>query len=137
MQIDPYLMFDGRCEEAIEFYRRALGAEVTMMMRFKDNPSPEHNPPGSGEKVMHANLRIGDSTVLCSDGNCKGKPKFEGVSLSLTVKDAAEAEKRFKALGEGGQVQMPLAKTFFSASFGMVADKFGVSWMVYVKPAGN
>ena len=136
MQIDPYLMFDGRCEEAIEFYRRALGAEVTMMMRFKDNPSPEHNPPGSGEKVMHANLRIGDSTVLCSDGNCKGKPKFEGVSLSLTVKDAAEAEKRFKALGEGGQVQMPLAKTFFSASFGMVADKFGVSWMVYVKPQG-
>jgi PhnB protein len=137
MQIDPYLMFDGRCEEAIEFYRKTLGAEVVMMMRFKENPSPQHNPPGSAEKVMHANLRIGNSTVLCSDGNCTGKPKFEGVSLSLTVKDAAEAERTFKALEEGGKVQMPMNETFFSPRFGMVADKFGVSWMVYVKPAEN
>jgi PhnB protein len=137
MQVDPYLMFDGRCQEAIDFYRKAVGAEVVMMMRFKESPDQSHNPPGSAEKVMHANLRIGSSTVLCSDGNCTGKPKFEGVSLSLTVKDAAEAERTFKALGEGGKVQMPLAKTFFSESFGMVADKFGVSWMVYVRPAGN
>src|SRR6266496_2504104 len=136
MQIDPYLMFDGRCQEAIDFYRQTLGAEVVMMMRFKENPSPQHNPPGIGEKVMHANLRIGDSTVLCSDGKCTGKPKFEGVSLSLTVKNEAESDRCFKALSEGGQVQMPLAKTFFSPSFGMVADKFGVSWMVYVKPQG-
>jgi PhnB protein len=137
MQVDPYLMFDGRCQEAIDFYRKALGAEVVMMMRFKESPDQSHNPPGSAEKVMHANLRIGNSTVLCSDGNCTGKPKFEGVSLSLTVKDAAEAERSFKALGEGGKVQMPLSETFFSPRFGMVADKFGVSWMVYVKPAGN
>jgi PhnB protein len=131
------LLFYGRCEEAIEFYRKALGAEVVMIMRFKENPSPQHNPPGSAEKVMHANLRIGNSTVLCSDGNCTGKPKFEGVSLSLTVKDAAEAERTFKALEESGKVQMPMNETFFSPRFGMVADKFGVSWMVYVKPAGN
>jgi PhnB protein len=136
MQVDPYLMLDGRCQEAIDFYRQALGAEVVMLMRFKESPDQSHNPPGSGEKVMHANLRIGDSTVLCSDGNCTGKPKFEGVSLSLTVKDSAEAERTFKALGEGGKVQMPMGKTFFSPSFGMVADKFGVSWMVYVKPQG-
>jgi PhnB protein len=89
-------------------------------------------PPGSENKVMHMALRIGDTTVLASDGGCKGKPNFQGISLSLTVKDAAEAAKVFAALAAGGQVQMPLGKTFFSPSFGMVADKFGVGWMVYV-----
>ena len=135
MQIQPYLFFEGRAEEAAEFYKSKLGAEVTMLMRNKDapeKPPPGMLPPGSENKVMHMALRIGDTTVLASDGSCKGKPNFQGISLSLTVKDAAEAAKVFAALSDGGQVQMPLGKTFFSPSFGMVADKFGVGWMVYV-----
>ncbi len=130
MQIQPYLFFEGRCEEAIEFYRAALGAEVTMLMRYKDSPEPTSH--GSPEKVMHASLRIGDTTVLVSDGRCGGKPSFQGFGLSLTVPDDAEAERLFTALGDGGQVQMPLTKTFFTSRFGMLADRFGVSWMVYV-----
>jgi PhnB protein len=134
MQIQPYLFFDGRCEEAIEFYRRALGAEVTMLMRNKESPEPPPPgmlPPGSGDKVMHASLRIGDSVVMASDGHCQGKPSFQGFSLSITVSDIASADRLFNALADGGQVQMPLAKTFFSPRFGMVADRFGVSWMIY------
>ncbi|HUD84170.1 MAG TPA: VOC family protein [Candidatus Saccharimonadales bacterium] len=135
--VQPYLFFDGRCEEAIEFYRRALGAEVLMLMRFKDSPEPHQPgmcPPGSDNKIMHASIRIGETTVMASDGRCMGKPAFQGFSLSLTVPTEAEAERRFAALADGGQVQMPLAKTFFSARFGMVADRFGVSWMVLVAP---
>jgi len=137
-QIQPYLFFNGRCEEAIEFYRRALGAQVNMLMRFKESPEappPGTLPPDSGDKVMHADVRIGGSNVLMSDGQCGGQTKFDGFSLSLTVKDPAEAEQRFAALAQGGQVGMPLGKTFFSPSFGMVADRFGVNWMVYVTPA--
>jgi PhnB protein len=137
MQIQPYLFFDGRCEEAIEFYRKALGAEVDMLMRYKDNPEPPEKskaPPGSENKVMHASLRIGEATVLVSDGFCTGKPSFQGFGLSLTVADVAEADARFAALADGGQVRTPLAKTFFSPRFGMVADRFGVLWMVYVAP---
>ena len=137
MQVQPYLFFDGRCDEAIEFYRSKLGAKVEMLMRFKDSPepaSPGMVPPGSEHKVMHACLRIGDAAVMASDGRCLGKPSFQGFSLSLTAADPAEAERLFNALGDGGQVQMPLAKTFFSPRFGMVADRFGVSWMVVVAP---
>jgi PhnB protein len=138
MQVQPYLFFDGRCEEAIEFYRRALGAEVTMLMRFKDSPEPQGQdcmvPPGAGDKVMHTSLRIGDTTVLASDGRCQGRPSFQGFSLSLTAPDEAEAERLFASLADGGEVQMPLSKTFFSSRFGMVADRFGVSWMIYVAP---
>jgi len=138
MQVQPYLFFDGRCEEAIEFYRRTLGAEVTMLMRFKDSPEPPTPgmvPPGAENKVMHASLRIGDTTVMASDGRCQGKPSFQGFSLSLSVPDDAEAERRFAVLADGGQVQMPLAKTFFASRFGMVADRFGVSWMIIAAPA--
>ncbi len=137
MQIQPYLFFDGRCEEALEFYRKAVGAEVTMLMRYKDNPERNAGcnlPAGNDDKVMHASLRIGDATVLASDGRCQGRPSFQGFALSLTVADDAEAVRRFAALAEGGQVQMALGKTFFSSSFGMVADRFGVFWMVYVAP---
>ena len=130
MSVEPYLNFDGRCEEALEFYRRTLGAEVEMLMRFKENPAPQMNPPGSGEKVMHASFRIGDTTLLASDGNCGSRPKFEGVALSLTVPNVADAERTFAALAEGGKVQMPMSQTFFSPRFGMVADRFGVSWMI-------
>ncbi len=105
-----------------------------MLMRFKDSPDPTMVAPGAGDKVMHASFRIGETTVLASDGRCEGRPSFQGFSLSLTVPDEAEAERLFGALGDGGQVQMPLTKTFFSARFGMVADRFGVSWMIYVTP---
>jgi len=135
MQAQPYLFFDGRCEEAVEFYKKALGAEVTMLMRFKDCPEPPEPgmvAPGAGDKVMHMSFRIGETTVLASDGRCQGQPSFQGFALSLTVPDAAEAERVFAALAEGGQVRMPLAQTFFSPRFGMVADRFGVGWMVYV-----
>ena len=137
MQVQPYLFFNGRCEEAIEFYRNALGAEVTMLMRFKESPDPPPSgmvPPGSEGKVMHANLRIGETMVMASDGGCQGQPSFQGFSLSLTVPNEAEAERLFAALADGGQVQMPLTKTFWSPRFGMVADRFGVSWMVNVAP---
>jgi len=137
MQVQPYLFFDGRCEEAIAFYRSALGAEVTMLMRFKDSPEstpPGMVPPGTEDKVMHASFRVGDSTVLASDGHCHGKPSFQGFSLSLTATSEAEAERVFASLADSGQVQMPLGKTFFSPRFGMVADRFGVSWMIYVAP---
>lgn len=135
MQVQPYLFFEGRCEEAIEFYRKALGAEVTMLMRFKDSPEPPQPgtcAPGSGDKVMHASLRIGETTVMASDGRCQGQPAFQGFSLSLDVPDEAEADRLFGTLGEGGQVMMPLTRTFFSPRFGMVADRFGVSWMIIV-----
>jgi PhnB protein len=137
MLIQPYLSFDGRCEEAIEFYRKALGAEVVMLSRFKDVPpsaGPSMTPPGCDNKVMHASLRIGQSVLMASDGHCTGKPNFQGCSLSLTPANAAEAAKVFAALSDGGQVQMPLGKTFFSPAFGMLADRFGVPWMIYVAP---
>jgi PhnB protein len=137
--IQPYLFFDGRCEEAIEFYRKTLDAEVTMLLRFKDSPEAHKSgcqpPVGSENKIMHASLQIGASTLLVSDGRCGGNPKFEGFSLSLTVPNEAEAERQFKALSEGGTVEMPLGNTFFSPSFGVVTDRFDVSWMVYVLPA--
>jgi PhnB protein len=134
MHLRPYLFFNGRCEEAIAFYQAKLGAEVTMLMRFKDAPEPGATPPGAEDKVMHASLRIGDVTVLASDGQCQGQPQFQGFSLSLTAPSEDDAEKIFTALSDGGVVQMPLAKTFFSPRFGVVADRFGVSWMVYVEP---
>ncbi len=134
MQVQPYLFFEGRCEEAVEFYRKALGAEVTMLLRFKESPEPSMCPPGAGDKVMHAAFRVGETTVLASDGQCQGRPGFQGFAFSLTVANEAEADRRFAALAKGGQVQMPLSKTFFSPRFGMVADRFGVSWMVYVTP---
>ena len=135
MLVQAYLFFDGRCEEALGFYQRALGAELTMMMRFKDAPEappPTTMPQGSENKVMHASLRIGDTTVMASDGRCLGKPTFQGFSLSLTAANEAQAERTFAALADGGQVQMPLGKTFFSPCFGMVTDRFGVTWMVIV-----
>jgi PhnB protein len=134
MLVQPYLFFDGRCEEAVEFYRRALGAEVVMLMRFRDGPDAERAtiPPGAADKIMHAALRIGETMVLASDGRCLGQPEFRGFALSLTAANEAEADRLFVALGEGGQVQMALSKTFFSPRFGMVTDRLGVSWMVYV-----
>ncbi|HEY2588183.1 MAG TPA: VOC family protein [Tepidisphaeraceae bacterium] len=132
MQVQPYLMFNGRADEAIQFYKKALGAEVQMVMRFKDCPEPAGIQPGTEDKVMHASLQVGDTTVMLSDGRCQGTEHFDGFSLSLNAADEAQARRLFNALGEGGKVCMPLAKTFFSPLFGMVNDRFGVSWIVIV-----
>ena len=135
MSIEPYLFFNGCCEEAVEFYKKALDADVLMMMRVKDSPEPHPPgmlPPGSENKIMHVSLRIGGATVMASDGRCTGQANFQGFSLSLTAADGADASRKFAALAEGGQVQMPLGKTFWSPCFGMVADRFGVGWMVTV-----
>ncbi len=133
MLVQPYLFFDGHCEEAIEFYRGKLGAKVEMMMRFSDSPVPPQPgmvPPGAENKIMHASFRIGETEVMASDGRCLGKADFQGFSLSITAPTVPEAERLFAALSEGGQVQMPMGKTFFASAFGMVGDRFGVSWMV-------
>ena len=135
--VQSYLFFDGRCEEALEYYRKTVGAEIQMLMRFKDSPEPPQPgacAPGSGDKIMHASFRVGDTTLMASDGRCQGKPSFQGFSLSLTVPTEAEADKVFAALSDGGQVQMPLTKTFFAKRFGMLIDRFGVCWMILVAP---
>ena len=136
MHVQPYLFFDGRCEEAVEFYKRTLGAQVSLLMRY--NESPEPHPPGMvplgfDNKVMHTTFKIGDSTIMAAD-DCTGHPTFQGFSLSLTPKTEAEADRLFAALADGGKVQMPLMKTFFSPRFGMVADRFGLHWMINTTP---
>jgi PhnB protein len=132
VQVQPYLFFNGRCDEAIGFYRKALGAEVTMLTRFKDNPNPAMNPPGFENKVMHASLKVGSTTIFTSDGASREHPTFGGFSLSIEVANDAEADRLFAPLAEGGQVLMPLDKTFFSSRFGMLTDRFGVGWMIIV-----
>jgi PhnB protein len=140
MQVQTYLFFNGRCEEAVEFYKKALGAEVEMLMRFKDSPEPAQPgmvPPGSENKIMHVSFHIGDTMVMASDGRCEGAPSFQGFSLSLTVATDAEADRLFAALAEGGQTQMPLTETFWSPRFGMLSDRFGVGWMISVAAHGQ
>jgi PhnB protein len=142
MQVQTYLQFDGRCEEAFEFYRRALGAESVMLMRFKDAPAggrPNEGcaaPAPDGNKIMHMAFRIGETLIFASDGHCQGQTRFHGFSLALQPSDAAEAERLFNALAEGGTIQMPLTETFFSPRFGMVEDCFGISWMIVVAAQG-
>ena len=130
MHVEPYLSFEGRCEEALEFYKKAAGAEVTMLMRFKESPDQSMVSPGSENKVLHAAMKIGDSLVMASDGRCTGQANFHGIALTITATNDAEAKRLFGALAEGGQVNMPITKTFFASSFGMLADRFGVGWMV-------
>jgi PhnB protein len=138
--IQPYLFFNGSCEQAVEFYRKALGAKVELMMRFKESPEPPPPgtvPPGHENKIMHTSFRIGETTVMASDGCDTGKPAFQGFSLALSAPTEAEADRAFNALADGGQVGMPLTKTFWSPRFGMVTDRFGVGWMVSVPSAGH
>ena len=131
MKVQPYLFFDGQCDEALEFYKRAVGAKVEMLSRFKDSPDRSIPiRPGTEQKVMHATIRVGDSTILASDGDCKGQVRPQGFAWAINVPTVAEAERVFANLREGGQEQMPLTKTFFSERFGMLADRFGVSWMI-------
>ena len=132
MQVQPYVFFDGRCDEALEFYKNAIGAKVGMLMRFKDAPDQSMISPGSHDKVMHAQFQVGDTQVLASDGRNTGQPKFAGFALAISANSEADADRMFAALGEGGQVTMPLAKTFFARRFGMLSDKFGVHWMILV-----
>jgi PhnB protein len=136
MTVTPYLFFDGHCEEALDFYKKTLGAEVGMLMRVKDSPQPlpaGTYPPGSENKIMHSSFRINGTTVMASDGCAQGKPKFEGFALSVDAKDETIADRMFAALADGGKVQMPLGETFFARRFGMVADRFGVGWMIIVE----
>ena len=130
MQVQPYLNFDGSCEEAIEFYKSALGAEVETLKRFKEAPPNPQMSPANSDKVMHCCLRIGESRIMASDGYCEGKPDFHGISLAITAPSTSEADRLFAALSKGGEVRMPLAVTFFSPRFGMVTDRFGVAWMI-------
>jgi PhnB protein len=132
MQVQSYLTFEGRAEEAIEFYKKALDAKVTMLMRWKDSPDKSMCSPGNENKIMHSYMTIGETGVMISDGRSTGQPKFDGFALSIATKTEAEADKLFNALGEGGKVTMPLGKTFFSPRFGVLSDKFGVSWMILV-----
>jgi len=132
MQVQVYLFMDGRAEEAIEFYKKTLAANVTMLMRFKESPDQSMCTPGSDNKIMHAYMTIGETGMMISDGRNTGQPKFEGFALSIATKTEAEADKLFNALADGGKVTMPQSKTFFSPRFGMLADKFGVNWMILV-----
>jgi PhnB protein len=130
MHVQPYLFFDGRAQDAIDFYKDAVGAQVTALMRFGESPDQSHVAPENKNKVMHGSFKVGDTDILISDGENKGAPKFDGFSLTIQCKDAAEAERYFKALSAGGAVTLPLSKTFFARNFGMLRDKFGVHWMV-------
>lgn len=137
-RVENYLFFNGKCEEALEFYQRALGAELQMKMRYKESPEPTPPgmlPPGFEDKIMHASFKVGQSLLMASDGCSNGKPSFDGFSLSYCAVNEAEAKKAFTALSEGGEVKMPLNKTFWSPCFGMLTDKFGLGWMVTVNPA--
>lgn len=132
--VQPYLFFGGRCDEALEFYRGAIGAHVDFLMRYKESPEPPPPgmlPPGFENKVMHCSFRVGDAVLMASDG-CSNGAKFEGFSLSITASNEAEADRMFNALAAGGKITMPLAKTFWSPRFGMLTDRFGIGWMVSV-----
>ena len=135
--VQPYLFFNGSCEQAVEFYRKSIGAEVEMMMRYKESPEPPPPgmvPPGFESKIMHTSFRVGETTLMASDGCSTEKPNFEGFSLSLSVATEGEADRAFAALANGGKVTMPLSKTFWSPRFGMLEDRFGVGWMISVTP---
>jgi PhnB protein len=130
MFVQTYIYGEGRSEEMLDFYKKAVGAQVTALMRFKDAPDQSNISPGSKDKVMHASFKVADTDIMISDGMNKGNPKFDGFALTVQARDEADSEKYFKALSEGGQVTMPLAETFFAKRFGMLSDKFGVNWMV-------
>ena len=137
MNVQPYLFFEGRCEEALDFYTKALGTKVDMLMRMHEAPEPPPPgmmPPGSENKVMHASFHVGDTEVMVSDGRCSGQPKFDGFSLSITAADEMDARRKFEAMAAGGEITMPLGKTFWSPCFGMLKDRFGVGWMITVAP---
>jgi PhnB protein len=136
MKVQPYLDFDGRAEEALQFYASAAGAKIGMVMRFRDNPEPPGGVPmPNGDKILHSEFTLGETTLMASDGHCSGQNGFKGIMLAISVADEAQAKQVFGGLSDGGQVTMPLSRTFFSPSFGMLTDRFGVQWMVLVSAA--
>ena len=135
MKVQPYVFFDGKCDEALQFYQRALGAKVNALMRFSEAPDQSQIKPENKNKVMHAAVQIGETEILVSDGYCLGAPAFQGFALTIHAANSAEALKLFTAIAEGGKIQMPLDKTFFAAKFGIAVDKFGVNWMVITDKA--
>ncbi len=138
MAVLAYLDFDGKCEEALQFYCQTFGAEIKALMRFEQSPEPAPEgmmPPNTGHKVMHSELKIGDSVVMASDCHCSGNPKFQGISLTYSSPSTATIEKVFAGLSAGGKVEMPLSKTFWSPLFGTVTDRYGVTWMVMAEAA--
>ena len=132
MRVEPYLMMSGRCEEALEFYKQAVNAQVVMILRMKDAPDapPMPMPPNWGDKIMHCGFTIGQTLVMASDGMSEERVDFSGVTLSITADDETQARRMFDALSASGKVFMPMGKTFWSPCFGMCADKFGVNWML-------
>ncbi|HEY0877350.1 MAG TPA: VOC family protein [Zeimonas sp.] len=144
MQVTPYLCFEGRCDEALQFYADAIGAKTAALMRFSEGPqAPDAGGCGempaavTGDKVMHAEFTVGDTRLMASDGRCTGAPRFDGIALTIQARDDAHAEQLFGALSAGGKVEVPLAQTFFASRFGMVADRFGVGWMILSNPASS
>ncbi|MEO8203603.1 MAG: VOC family protein [Betaproteobacteria bacterium] len=140
MLVQPYVFFEGRCEEALDFYAKAIDAKLEMKMKYSESPGgsgsrPSGLPAGSDDKIMHAAFKVGDSLVMASDGMCSGQAGFKGVALTISMDDQASVRRMFEALAQGGQVHMPLEKTFYSPLFGVVADKFGLSWMLMANPA--
>lgn len=136
MNVQPYIFFEGRCEEALAFYRRAIGAEIVQLKRYREAPQRNPDlPPGSDDKIMHAAFRVGDSVVLASDGFSNGNPTFTGFSLTIEADDTAQAEYMFAALADGGEVKQPLIETFFSPRFGMLVDRFGLGWIIVAQTA--
>ena len=134
MKVQAYISFGGRCEEALEFYKKSVGAEVTSLMRWKESPDAAMKPPpGFEEKIMNTAFRIGETQLMADDGMSSRQTEIKGMSLVIEVADDAEAKRVFTALGEGGTVTMPLMKTFWTSSFGVLNDKFGVPWMVNVQ----
>lgn len=137
MQLQPYIFLEGRCEEALEFYQQAIDAQVTYMLRFNESPDKEQCGDMPGDKIMHSSVRVGDAEFMATDGMCQSPPSFQGFALALSVEDEAKVERYFNALAEGGEVQMPLGKTFWSPKFGMLKDRFGVSWMINLVTEGQ
>lgn len=133
LAVEPYIFFGGRCEEALEFYAKVMGGEILGLMRFSDSPEPYSVQPGKENKIMHASVRVGQTTFMASDGSCEGEQGFDGFSMAIKVPDQAAAERVFNALAEGGKVKMPLTKTFWTSGFGMLEDKFGLGWMVSIE----
>jgi PhnB protein len=130
MQLNPYLNFNGQCEEAFRFYEQCFGGKIEFMMTHEGSPMADQVPKEWGKKIMHARLSVGNQVLLGSDahGDCYAAPK--GFAVSIDVTEPAEADRIFNALAENGTVQMPIQETFWAKRFGMLADRFGIPWMI-------
>ncbi|MFI5093961.1 MAG: VOC family protein [Candidatus Acidiferrales bacterium] len=138
MQLNPYLLFNGQCEEAFKFYEKCLGGKIEMLSTFGDSPMAKQVPPEWYGKVMHASLKLGDGMILMgSDPPPDNYQVPQGFSVSLSVKDPAETERIFNELAQDGKVTMPIQKTFWSPRFGMLVDRFGIPWILNCEQAAT